>query len=88
MSKWEEKYQAGQKTNALALKKEYNALKEVEFPWVYDVTKYASQQPFIHLQRSFRVFLQKEQNIRNTKRREFMIVFTLEEIKYKSKKSM
>src|SRR5262245_51929885 len=60
LSKWEEKYKAGQKTSAFALKKEFNALKEAEFPWIYDVTKYASQQPFIHLQKSFRGFFAKK----------------------------
>jgi putative transposase len=59
LAKWEEKYKAGEKPNALALKKEFNALKTEKFPWVYEVTKYASQQPFIHLQRSFQSFFAK-----------------------------
>jgi putative transposase len=59
LAKWEEKYKAGEKTNALALKKEFNALKTEQFPWVYEVTKYASQQPFIHLQRGFQGFFAK-----------------------------
>lgn len=60
LSKWEEKYRAGEKTNALALKKEFNALKCTQFPWMYEVTKYASQQPFIHLQRAFQGFFTKK----------------------------
>lgn len=60
VAKWEEKYKAGEKANALALKKEFNALKKEQFPWVYDVTKYASQQPFIHLQRAFQRFFAKQ----------------------------
>src|SRR5689334_17982789 len=59
LSKWEETYKSGNKTNALALKKEFNRLKEQEFPWVYEVTKYASQQPFINLQRAFQGFFSK-----------------------------
>ena len=35
LSKWEEKYKAGQKTNALALKKEFNALKESDLIAAY-----------------------------------------------------
>ena len=59
LAKWEEKYKAGEKPNALALKKEFNTLKTEKFPWVYEVTKYASQQPFIHLQRGFQGFFAK-----------------------------
>src|SRR5262249_4760091 len=60
LSHWEEKYRAGMKTNALELKKEFNALKDKEFPWVYEVTKYACQQPFIYLQRAFQSFFNKK----------------------------
>lgn len=59
LSKWEENYKAGNKVNALQLKKEFNQKKETEFPWVYEVTKYASQQPFIHLQKAFQGFFAK-----------------------------
>jgi putative transposase len=59
LAKWEEKYKNGEKVNALTLKKEFNALKAKEFSWVYEVTKYACQQPFIHLQKSFQAFFSK-----------------------------
>lgn len=60
LSRWEEKYKAGEKTNALALKKEFNALKTEKFSWVYEVTKYACQQPFLHLQKGFQGFFSKK----------------------------
>lgn len=56
LGQWNEEYKAGLKPNALALKKRFNALKEKEFPWIYEVTKYASQQPFIFLSRAFSNF--------------------------------
>jgi putative transposase len=59
LAKWESNYKEGKKTNALELKKEFNSLKEEQFSWVYEVTKYASQQPFIYLQRSFQGFFNK-----------------------------
>jgi len=59
LAKWKEAYKEGKKPNGLSLKKEFNALKETEFPWVYEVTKYASQQPFINLQRAHNAFFQK-----------------------------
>lgn len=43
-----------------ALKKEYNSLKKQKFPWAYEVTKYASQQPFIHLQLAWDRFFSPE----------------------------
>lgn len=60
LAKWEEKYQAKIKTSSFELKKEFNFLKAKEFPWIYEVTKYASQQPFIHLQRAFQGFFNKK----------------------------
>jgi putative transposase len=59
LAKWEENYQAGNKISSLDLKKEFNASKKQAFPWVYEVTKYACQQPFIHLQKAFENFFSK-----------------------------
>jgi putative transposase len=59
LAKWEEKYKANIKTSAFELKKEFNALKSQQFPWTYEVTKYASQQPFIYIQRAFQGFFAK-----------------------------
>jgi putative transposase len=62
LAEWEKQYQqhlespALPKPNGLQLKKQLNAIKATEFPWMYDVTKYASQQPFIYLQRGFDAF--------------------------------
>jgi len=58
LAEWKTQYEAGLKPSALALKKQFNAIKPIDFPWMYDVTKYASQQPFIHLQSAFNRFFQ------------------------------
>ena len=47
VAKWEEYYKAGKKVNGMILKKEFNSIKKKEFSFVYEVTKYACQQPFI-----------------------------------------
>lgn len=60
LARWNEKYQAKIKTSALELKKEFNALKDSVFPWVYEVTKYACQQPFIYLKKAFQAFFNKK----------------------------
>ncbi|OQC16347.1 MAG: putative transposase [Firmicutes bacterium ADurb.Bin080] len=49
LSKWKENYDKGLKKNVLEIKKEFNALKKDQFPFVYDVSKYVVQQPFINL---------------------------------------
>jgi len=36
----------------MQLKKQFNAIKKQEFRWVYEVTKYACQQPFLQLQQA------------------------------------
>jgi len=59
LEEWKRQYDAGSKPKALELKKQFNAIKPIEFPWMYEVTKYASQQPFIHLQTAFNRFFQR-----------------------------
>ncbi|CRF46892.1 Mobile element protein [Helicobacter heilmannii] len=56
LAKWRENYQKGIKSNHFALKKEFNALKKTNYPFVYEVTKYATAQPFTHLNLAFQKF--------------------------------
>jgi len=58
LEEWKRQYEAGTNPNAFKLKKQLNAIKPTEFPWMYKVTKYASQQPFIHLQTAGMRFFQ------------------------------
>jgi putative transposase len=58
LASFQNQYEAGLKPSAFALKKQFNAIKPIDFPWMYNVTKYASQQPFIHLQSAFNRFFQ------------------------------
>lgn len=44
LATWREQYEAGQKPNEAALRKLYNQIKPVEFPWALEVTKCAPQQ--------------------------------------------
>ena len=56
LDKWEYYYKQGIEKSYLDLKKEFNAIKKTQFPFVYEVSKYATQQPFIHLNRAFQKF--------------------------------
>ena len=44
LAEWQQQYEAGGKPNEAALRKQYNAIKPVEFPWALEVTKCAPQQ--------------------------------------------
>lgn len=59
VANWQEKYKLGEKVSGLSLKKEFNSIKKTQFPFTYEVTKYASQQPFIKLQESYNRFFKK-----------------------------
>ncbi len=59
LAEWDQQFKSGQKPSGMALKKQFNALKEAEFPWTYEVTKYASQQPFLDLQDAWKRFFKK-----------------------------
>ena len=51
-------YEAGQQLNATALKKQFNAMKHQQFPWLKDVHRDAHSQPFAHLSKAFQRFFQ------------------------------
>lgn len=44
LATWKAQYEAGEKPNEAALRRQYNAIKPVEFPWALEVTKCAPQQ--------------------------------------------
>ena len=69
LAEWKRRYEAGEEVDALKFKKDFNALKAVEFPWTYEVTKYASQQPFLHLRAAFRRFFDKKARYPQFKRK-------------------
>jgi len=58
LKEWKSQYDAGLKQGAFDLKKQFNVIKRSEYPWMYHVTKYANQQPFIQLQTAFKRFFQ------------------------------
>lgn len=69
LAEWQRRYEAGERVDALQLKRDFNALKPVDYPWTYEVTKYASQQPFLHLQAAFRRFFDRKARYPRFKRK-------------------
>lgn len=64
LNRWNELYQANEKLtkenkvriSGMSLKKEFNSIKKEQFPFVFEVTKYACQQPFLDLDQAFKRF--------------------------------
>ncbi|MHA1216271.1 MAG: RNA-guided endonuclease InsQ/TnpB family protein [Candidatus Thorarchaeota archaeon] len=62
LAEWKRQYEAGKKPSAYKLKKQLNAIKRQEFPWMYDVTKCAVDTGFRNLDAAFRNFFRRCKN--------------------------
>ena len=60
LAEWNRRYKAGEKPTALGLKKQFNAIKGEQFPWVYESPRDANAQPFANLGKAFKRFFNKE----------------------------
>src|SRR5258708_2207674 len=58
LAEWNRQYQAGEKPTALKLKKQWNSIRREQFPWTWEVTKNASDQPFFDLSKAFTAFFE------------------------------
>jgi putative transposase len=58
LAEWNHQYEAGEKPTALKLKKQFNDIRREQFPWTWDVTKNASDQPFLDLGKAFTAFFE------------------------------
>lgn len=56
LAKWQEYYKQGIKKSHLDLNNEFNAIKREQFPFVYEVSKYATQKSFFNLKFAFDKF--------------------------------
>ena len=58
LAEWNRQFEAGEKPTALKLKKQFNAIRREHFPWTWEVTKNASDQPFLDLGKAFTAFFE------------------------------
>jgi putative transposase len=58
LAEWNRQYEAGEKPTALKLKKQWNSIRREHFPWTWEVTKNASDQPFLDLGKAFTAFFE------------------------------
>jgi putative transposase len=56
LAKWKEQYAAGKKPNAMALKKQFNAIKYQEFSWLKEMHRDSHAQPFAYLAKAWQRF--------------------------------
>jgi putative transposase len=61
LAEWNRQYEAGEKPTALKLKKQFNEIRRAQFPWTWEVTKNASDQPFLDLGKAFTAFFEGKQ---------------------------
>ena len=62
LAEWNRQYEAGEKPTALKLKEQFNAIRRDQFPWTWEVTKNASDQPFLDLGKEFTAFFEGLKN--------------------------
>ena len=60
LSEWKRQYEAGEKPTEVSLRKQLNAIKKTEFPWMQEVTKVAPQQAIKNLGQAFTRFFAKQ----------------------------
>ena len=58
LAEWNRQHEAGEKPTALKLKQQFNEIRREQFPWTWDVTKNASDQPFLDLGKAFTAFFE------------------------------
>jgi putative transposase len=56
LAEWIKQYEAGEKPTAFKLKKQFNEVRREHFPWTWEVTKNACDQPFLDLGKAFSAF--------------------------------
>src|SRR3989440_5962853 len=58
LAEWNRHYEAGEKPTAFKLKKQFNEIRREQFPWTWEVTKNASDQPILDLEKAFSAFFE------------------------------
>src|SRR5438876_6072176 len=61
LAEWNRQDEAGEKPTAFKLKKQFNEIRREQFPWTWEVTKNASDQPFLDLGKAFTAFFEGKQ---------------------------
>ena len=60
LAEWKQQYEAGGSPNCAALKKQFNSIRHVSFPWTGEVLRDATARPFSNLEAAFREFFDRK----------------------------
>ncbi|PWI58416.1 RNA-guided endonuclease InsQ/TnpB family protein, partial [Sulfoacidibacillus thermotolerans] len=77
LAEWKRQYKAGEKPTQASLRRQLNAIKREQFPWMLDVTKNAPQMALIHLGGAFERFFRGEAKYPTFKKKGIHDRFTL-----------
>jgi putative transposase len=69
LAEWQRQFAAGEKPNEAELRRQFNAIKPVEFPWILDLPKSVPQQAIKNVGRAYRRFFQKQSQFPRFKKR-------------------
>lgn len=64
LAEYKRLYKAGEKPKLFVMKKRFNALKRVQFPWMMESPRDANSQPFADLQKAFNAFFRSASGAR------------------------
>src|SRR5262245_9347812 len=70
LAEWKQQYKAGEKPSEVSLRRQLNAIKRAQFPWMYDVSKAVVQESIIDLGTAFRAFFEKRGRYPRFKRKD------------------
>ncbi len=85
LAKWEEQYKSGLKPSEAALRRELNAIKREQYPWMLEVTKCAPQMAIKQLGVAYKRYFQKIAGRPTFKKRGINDSFTLSNDQFKVK---
>ncbi|EFH83750.1 RNA-guided endonuclease InsQ/TnpB family protein [Ktedonobacter racemifer] len=71
LAEWNRQYEAGERPTALKLKKQFNKIRREQYPWTWEVTKNASDQPFLDLAKAWIAYFEGLKNGTKTGRPTF-----------------
>lgn len=69
LAEWQRQFIAGEKPNEAALRRQCNAIKPTEFPWILDIPKSVPQQAIKNVGRAYQRFFQKKAKFPRFKKR-------------------
>ncbi len=62
LAEWQRQYEAGERPTTFALKKQFNAVKHEQFPWVAEVSQRCTEYGFARLSKAFANFFRRVKN--------------------------